>query len=42
MSWYDFDLTSDLVIVTLIIKMLPRPYLGNIKCKKLILGSNNS
>ena len=38
MSWCDLDLTFDLAIVTLACKILSGLYLGNRKCRKLILG----
>ena len=38
MSWYDLDLTFDLVIVTLTYKILSRLYLGTVRCRKLLLG----
>ena len=35
MSWCDLDLTFDLAIVTVNIKVLSRPYLGICKVKKV-------
>ena len=38
MSWSDLDLTFDLAVVTLTYKILSGVYLGNVRCRKLILG----
>ena len=38
MSWYDLDLSFDLAIVTLSLKILSRLCLETVKCRKLILG----
>ena len=37
-SWSDLDLTFDLAVVTLTYKILSGLYLGNVRCRKLILG----
>ena len=38
MSWCDLDVTFDLAVVTLSLKILSRLYLKTIRCRKLILG----
>ena len=35
MSWYDLDVTFDLVVVTLTLKMLSGLYLGNYKASEI-------
>ena len=40
MSWCNFDLSSDLAIMTLTCKIFSRLYLGNCKGTKLILGTH--
>ena len=42
MSWCDLDLTFDLARVTLSLKILSGLYLGNVRCRKLILGRDIS
>ena len=37
-SWCDLDLTFDLAVVLLSLKILSGLYLGNILCRQLILG----
>ena len=39
-SCYDLDLTFDLAVVTLNLKILFGLYFGTIRCRKLILGRN--
>ena len=38
MSWSDRDLTFDLAVVTLSLKILSGLYLRTVMCRKLILG----
>ena len=37
-SWCDLDLTFDLAVVILSLKILSGLYLGTIRCRELILG----
>ena len=37
-SWSDLDLTFDLAVVTLSLKILSGLYLKTVRCRKLILG----
>ena len=39
-SWCGLDFTFDLAVVTLTHNILPGLYLGNIRCRKLILRRN--
>ena len=38
MSYFDLDLTFLLAVMTLTIKILSRPYLETVRCRKLIFG----
>ena len=42
MSWCDLDLTFDLAVVTLTLKMMLGYILDTIRCRQLILGRDIS